>query len=447
MVFDIEFKPPPVLAQPPTRKIDAIIIFRKCLRILFLQRSLRSCFKNPKLSESSQGDDHRRLHLACLVKSVVRALDTVQTFVPSVAPGVSIHQFVITGFSKRGAATWLTAAVDPHIKAIAPGVIDILNFALQIEHHLAVYGEYSPAIQDYVDYDVVSRGRTPQGQALMQVIDPYAYRDRLVMPKLIINSTGDQFFPPDSTRFYFARLSGETLLRYVPNTDHSLSTSTDTIVNAVNGLFSWYLNILYAIPRPLISWRNEADRLTVTSSEPVLAGLLWQATNPSARDFRRDTIGEAWSATPLGGTGEREFVAQVEPSAQGWKGYFVELIYPPKGHGFCQTYSTQVYITPDQRPFNELDPVLDPEDVAYLVNPPPQSAVDPNTPGQFPDDLPLAELNGTVVSAAGSDWLTALPDEISARLAEECPRLVLVNLAVRALVRTRTASSDEVLAE
>lgn len=382
-----------------------------------------------------------------MVKSVVRAMDAVQESVPSVAPGVAINQFVIAGFSKRGASTWLTAAVDPRIKAIAPGVIDILNFAPQIEHHLAVYGEYSPAIQDYVDYDIVSRGRTPEGQALLQVVDPLSYRDRLVMPKLIVNATGDQFFPPDSSRFYFSKLLGETLLRYVANTDHSLSTSDDAIVAAVNAMFSWYLHVLYGIPRPTMYWRNEAMTLTVSTSEPALTALLWQATNANARDFRSDTVGEAWSATSLGGPDDREFVAHVETPLQGWRAYFVEIIYPPKDHGLCQSYSTQVYVTPDERPFEELDPVRDPEDIAYPVNPPPQSALDPGATGVFPDDLPLAEINDAVASVADPDVLKYLPDDVSTWLAEECPNLALARLGERELERRGEEALDDLVDE
>lgn len=52
-----------------------------------------------------------------MVKSAVRAMDAVQALLPQ------ISHFVVTGFSKRGAATWLTAAVDPRVKAVAPGVL------------------------------------------------------------------------------------------------------------------------------------------------------------------------------------------------------------------------------------------------------------------------------------------------------------------------------------
>ena len=42
------------------------------------------------------------------------------------------------------------------------------------------------------------------------------------MPKFMVYAAGDQFFLPDSSRFYFDDLKGEKYLRYVPNTDHSL---------------------------------------------------------------------------------------------------------------------------------------------------------------------------------------------------------------------------------
>ena len=42
------------------------------------------------------------------------------------------------------------------------------------------------------------------------------------MPKFMVNSAGDQFFLPDSWRFYFDDLKGEKYLRYVPNADHAL---------------------------------------------------------------------------------------------------------------------------------------------------------------------------------------------------------------------------------
>ena len=50
-------------------------------------------------------------------------MDTVDAFVQSEG-GRRIEKFLISGASKRGWTTWLTAAVDVRVKAIAPMVID-----------------------------------------------------------------------------------------------------------------------------------------------------------------------------------------------------------------------------------------------------------------------------------------------------------------------------------
>jgi PhoPQ-activated pathogenicity-related protein len=292
-----------------------------------------------------------------MTKATVRAMDAMQDFVPQVAP-MPINQFVVVGASKRGAAAWLTAASDPRVRAVAPMVIDILNFRAQMEHHLAVYGEYAPAIADYVRYGLVQRVETPEGEALLQVVDPYAYLDALDMPKYIINSTGDQFFPSDSSQFYLGDLEGESLLRYVPNSDHSLGNTEASLVDAVSGLFGWYLAIVNDLPRPAVSWQRDGDSLSVQASPPPLAARLWQATNPQARDFRIDVLGAAWQPAGLAPVGEGGYAVSVPPPASGWTAYFVELVYPSPRPGLCEVYSTRVFVTPEVRSFEGTDPML-----------------------------------------------------------------------------------------
>ena len=58
-------------------------------------------------------------------------------------------------------------------------------------------------LQDYVDMKIPSWTGTPQYAALLKIEEPYEYRERLTMPKFIINATGDQYFPPDNSQFYF----------------------------------------------------------------------------------------------------------------------------------------------------------------------------------------------------------------------------------------------------
>lgn len=298
-----------------------------------------------------------------MVKSVVRAMDTVQAVTPTVAQKL-VNDFVVVGFSKRGAITWLTAVVDPRVRAISPGVIDFLNIAPHIEHHYRAYGFYAPAVRPYVDYDIVRRVRTPEGQDLLRVIDPYSYLPRLDMPKFLLNSPGDQFFPPDSARFYFQRLLGENHIRYVPNTDHSLTSPDGSYTDALASLLTWYGGVLYGLPRPSIEWQRTEQGVTVVAFPPPMLAKLWRATNPEARDFRRDTIGAAWQSELVIGDGNGVFTIDVPPPESGWTGYYLELLYPGAG-GLPQTYSTRVFVTPDTLPFELSDPLKDPKKKAY----------------------------------------------------------------------------------
>ena len=168
------------------------------------------------------GDDTWPLRLP-MTKSAVRAMDTITTFCGSPQGGsLTVDRFVIAGASKRGWTAWTTAAVDKRVAAVVPVVIDLLNIEPSFDHHYRAYGNWAPALHEYEEMGIMERAHTPQFHALMQIEDPYSYRDRVTMPKFIVNSTGDEFSLPDSSQFYFDGLMGEKYLRYVPNTDHSL---------------------------------------------------------------------------------------------------------------------------------------------------------------------------------------------------------------------------------
>ena len=262
-----------------------------------------------------------------MVRSAVRAMDTVQKFVKEEKPGrrYDINNFVVTGASKRGWTTWLTSAVDPRVCAAMPIVIDVLNMPSQIEHHYYSYGEkYSPALIDYVSLGIFDRLGTPEGNSLWKIVDPINYLDSLTMPKFMLNSTGDQFFLPDSAKFYFNMLKpnitltngvvypDNAYLYYAPNTDHGLvsSNALDLDENSYRALLAFYLSVINNRERPKFFWWVEQDttetdikkrafriRLdTITKPKEVL---LWQATNKNTRDFRLSTIGLGWSSSKL----------------------------------------------------------------------------------------------------------------------------------------------------
>ena len=139
-----------------------------------------------------------------MVKSAVRAMDTITALMASEQGGqLKVDKFVVAGGSKRGWTTWLTGAVDKRVVAIAPLVIDVVNVQKSMRHHYAAYGFWAPSVGDYTDQKIFKHLGTPEMEKLEKLVDPYFYRDRLTMPKFIMNASGDQFFLPDSSQFYF----------------------------------------------------------------------------------------------------------------------------------------------------------------------------------------------------------------------------------------------------
>lgn len=57
---------------------------------------------------------------------------------------------------------------------------------------------------------------------MAEIIDPYYYRDRLTMPKMVISATGDEFFSPDDSYFWFDDMKGPTYLHLLPNAEHGM---------------------------------------------------------------------------------------------------------------------------------------------------------------------------------------------------------------------------------
>ena len=303
------------------------------------------------------GDPDWPVHLP-MTKVAVRAMDSVQTYLAT--RGIEIADFIPIGGSKRGWTAWLMAAVDPRVKAVIPISIDLLNMERQFTHHWEAYGFYSEAIQDYVDFDLPCRVRSSLGQELLQIIDPYSYRDRFQMPLMIINSAGDQFFLPDSSRFYFHDLSGPKDLRYTFNTDHAQGEDLQALLDVALGTLSWISDVNDGQVGPRFSWSFELDgSIRVQTQDRPDAVFLAQATNPTARDFRLETIGSAWARTSLYDQGGGTYLGYVAPPAQGWTAYAVEIVYGSNPLT-RQVYTTDVRIAPDILPFQGAAcPVID----------------------------------------------------------------------------------------
>jgi PhoPQ-activated pathogenicity-related protein len=177
-----------------------------------------------RVKQMATKDDEWLVRLA-MVKSGVRAMDAVQAFLASEAGAESKWMSSSSPADKRGWTTWLVAAVDKRVVAIMPTVIALNSEAIS-RHHYQAYVFFSPALKDYVNHKLLpDKIGTPEYQAILAIEDPYNYikRDRLRIPKYLVNASGDQFFLPDNSKFYFPDLQGEKYLRYTPNAKHAMA--------------------------------------------------------------------------------------------------------------------------------------------------------------------------------------------------------------------------------
>ncbi len=299
-------------------------------------------------------DDEWLVRLA-MVKAGVKAMDATQEFMKSDAGGkVAINQFVVAGASKRGWTTWLVGAVDERVIGIMPMVIDALNSEEITKHHFEVLGFFAPSLEDYVKHGLFPHKiGTPEYQAVLAIEDPYNYRDRarLTIPKFLVNASGDQFFLPDNSRFYYEQLPQEKRIRYVENAAHNLAGS-----DAVDSMLAWYNSVITGGKRPDFIWNKiDANGITLRPLDKPIEVKLWQAHNPKARDFRVESLGKAYTSTVIEPGTEGNYLAQVPMPTEGYTAFFVEVSFDSGIPSAPFKFTTEVSILPDTLPFKWAD--------------------------------------------------------------------------------------------
>ena len=256
-----------------------------------------------------------------------------------------IAKFIVTGASKRGWAAWLASISDPDVVAVVPFAVDLLNTRVALEHMYRSYGNNWPvAFYPYYRQQIDQQIATDSFARLMRVLDPMAYLrskagERLKIKKYVINASGDDFYTPDNSRFYYPRLPGEKSLRVVANSSHEavLSVAEPSLIAFTNRF-----QARKALPA-ITERRQGKNNLILHFSAHPEKVVIWRANNPQARDFRYACGVRYESSPPPAMSGNTLSVALTEPE-QGWQATFVEATF---SDGFVAT--SQVYITPDER--------------------------------------------------------------------------------------------------
>jgi len=209
-------------------------------------------------------------------------------------------------------------------------------------------GFFGDAVGDYVNHGLFPHAiGTPGYQHVLAIEDPWNYRDRprMKMPKYEINASGDQFFLPDNSQFYYKDLPEEKRIRYVPNARHNLGES-----DAQDSMSAFYHAILHDTPRPRYSWTKDKDgALHVKTPDKPIAATLWVAVNPDARDFRKDVIGNAYKGTPIQPGPDGVYTARPPNPPKGFMAFFIELAFDI-GAKHPIKYTSEISVVPDVLP-------------------------------------------------------------------------------------------------
>jgi len=261
-----------------------------------------------------------------MVKSAVRAMDAVQAMAKA-EWNAPVEGFVVTGASKRGWTTWLTAVADKRPIAIAPMVIDMLNLRPQMQYQLDSWGAYSEQIGDYTRKGLIHQNDlTPREAELLRLVDPYTYRSQLTLPKLLIHGANDPYWTVDAAKLYWNDLVGPKYLHEVPNGGHGLDGGRP---KALATLAAFFRHVVGKRPWPELHWNHaETDHqysLSVSSSIEPQSARIWIAQS-SSKDFRQSK----WRSEAMSRR-DGSYQAVVPKPAQGHVAFFGELEFNDQG--------------------------------------------------------------------------------------------------------------------
>lgn len=285
-----------------------------------------------------------------MTKAAVKAMDAVEDFVNNYLPALQpqavttpISRFVISGGSKRGWVTWLVGAIgDPRVTAIAPLVAPIPRLQEQMLEMWQSYGNWTFALKDYVNMNLMGFLELPEFDQLMYYLDPLTYPEEMSrIPKYVVASCGDEFFMPDSARFYWDQLPGPKLLRLAPDAEHSLYGSRTSIIESTIEFVRAVTFPNITLPSYTWEFSPNGSTITINATTDYLvtdAAKVWFSKDNSRRDWRLlrcvDDSVECLNFQALFGFEKLPMTAPgiftytiADPKVDHWSAFLIEIQY------------------------------------------------------------------------------------------------------------------------
>ncbi len=242
--------------------------------------------------------DPRWLGYDWLGKVIVRAVTAL-----AAVPGVEAERFVVTGCSKRGAASWIAAATDERIAGAFPACWNSGNVPEWLSLKARRWGlDYQPrpdagtmAPAFITTRQQMEIMKNPLAERMRWYSDPYEFRSRLRGKKILYAAgTNDPLFPVASDTVFLPHMNGVRIL-LVPNAGHTPSTRRH-----LTAWRMWLAHVFAGRDVPVISAgarRRDGQlrvRARVRCRNTIRAARVW-----SARDDQGAYLGVTWTPAEL----------------------------------------------------------------------------------------------------------------------------------------------------
>jgi PhoPQ-activated pathogenicity-related protein len=234
--------------------------------------------------------------------------------------------------------------------AIIPIVIDLLNVVPSFNHHWKCYGEWSYAVDSYVNEGIMEWMGSKEFDQMLSVMEPYNYIDQLDLPKFLINATGDEFFVTDSWQFYWNDLKGDKHLQYIPNTSHGLKNTEGDY--DLKSLTAFYKAVITDTELPNYEWHVSQDSIFLKVDHNNYAVKQWEAVNKETRDFRVDTIDRTWVSETLQQSEDGSYAVKISQPETGYKAGLLEITFNPDSD-IPYIFTTGTVVSPNTFPFGD----------------------------------------------------------------------------------------------
>ncbi|XP_060091309.1 autocrine proliferation repressor protein A-like [Heteronotia binoei] len=296
-----------------------------------------------------------------MVKAAVRAMDTITHYMKNNDNKV-IKRFTLTGIALGGWISWLTAAVDKRVEGIVPIAMDFLNFTESFHHQYRAYCGWSYMLKPFYEMNITQELDNPRFSDLVHLVDPLAYNEQYAdIAKRIIIYSGDEFFPPDNSRYYFSQLEGTKYLQILPNSDYGFQETKGKYF--ITFILPFYLRLVENSKEylPNVSWEM---KMTNTSGTIILRtynvyrvySYHADTVGGTRRDFRmKIAAGNSsknnpvkWIKTELWETERYHYRKEMSIPAKGWRAFFIQVVYATK-----MIVTSEMLIMPDTFPCSD----------------------------------------------------------------------------------------------